>query len=90
MKKLRGLMPELIKTFSQYCFSLFDRCRHIKVFSVHRYRSCGYLNKLMSLIVKPSDINVFHAVKISQCILICQVGIAENNCKKAIIVENNC
>lgn len=66
MKKLRGLMLELIKTFSQNRFSLFNCRVHVKVFRCFVCCSCRNLNKLMSLIVKPSDINVFHIDKISE------------------------
>jgi hypothetical protein len=79
MKKLRGFMLKLIKTFSHYCLSLFDCCIHIKVFSSFPCGPGGYLNKLMRFIIKPSDINVFHTVKISDCIQDCQVVITENN-----------
>lgn len=68
MKKLRGLMPELIKTFSQNRFGLFDCCVHVKVFRCFVCCPGGYLYKLMRFIVKPSDINVFHTVMITDCI----------------------
>lgn len=82
MKKLRGSMLKLVKTFSHYCLSLFDCYIHVKVFRCFPCCPGGYLYKLMRLIVKPSDINVFHTVKITDVYKSCQVGIAKNIYKK--------